>query len=672
MEHPVTPVRQIEPMCSSTPVSESFEVEQPSQSSFDTSVSTQATPVSHETSKEDLTEQEVVDRFMNTPCGCKMGPKQSCCSAMLTRETVEKCRQDNLELLSDELDLVVLAQIRAHRSTAFQPTVRMTHHKGSAFRSVSSYYIHGVPVCKKVFLFLHCMSHKRLDNLVQQYEKAGVATRVHGNTKRLPANSVGTDAVAKVTTFITNFARAHALPLPGRVPGHRDKVLLLPSDLSKISVYEKYIDACKQTSSAPVGRSTFYTLWEQLLPHISVSTPSSDLCFTCQQNTQSIQLSACLSEEEKCKRMETAQTHLARAKTERYFYNSQVEAAEAAWSTAIKEKVEPRLAHYSFDFAQQIHIPFDAQQTGPEYFKTARKCGLFGVCNDGASRQVLYLIDEAENPGKGADCVISLIHHYFETHTKGERAAYLHADNCTGQNKNNAVIQYLVWRVLTNRHDSMELSFMIVGHTKFSPDRFFGMFKKLFRRSSVSTLAEVVSVAERSTTSGQIIPQLIRSTDGKLEVKFYQWTAFLSKFFRSIPNILSYHRFSVSSGEEGIVNLRQYSDSPNQSYKILKSGTCASSVVGFPEPIDVPGLDLARQWYLYENIRQHCKSTLAADITCPKPSQPKPTQKKPANQSSDEVQPVSDTITPGPSPKKRRVCSQCKLPGHTKRTCMNK
>ena len=62
MEHLVTPMRQSKPMpmCSSTPVSESFEVEQPS---FDTSVSSQATPVSHETSKEDLTEQEVIDRL---------------------------------------------------------------------------------------------------------------------------------------------------------------------------------------------------------------------------------------------------------------------------------------------------------------------------------------------------------------------------------------------------------------------------------------------------------------------------------------------------------------------------------------------------------------------------------------------------------------------------------
>ena len=56
----------------------------------------------------------------------------------------------------------------------------------------------------------------------------------------------------------------------------------------------------------------------------------------------------------------------------------------------------------------------------------------------------------------------------------------------------------------------IDLSFVLVGHTKFSPDRHFGYFKKLFRPSSVSTLVEIVSVVERSTTARQNIPQLIK------------------------------------------------------------------------------------------------------------------------------------------------------------------
>ena len=72
--------------------------------------------------------------------------------------------------------------------------------------------------------------------------------------------------------------------------------------------------------------------------------------------------------------------HLQIARTERKYYNSQVKAASRSQEAASQS--QPRVAHYSYDFAQQIHYPFSAQQTGPEYFKTARKCGLFGVCND--------------------------------------------------------------------------------------------------------------------------------------------------------------------------------------------------------------------------------------------------------------------------------------------------
>ena len=45
--------------------------------------------------------------------------------------------------------------------------------------------------------------------------------------------------------------------------------------------------------------------------------------------------------------------------------------------------------------------------------------------------------------GKGANTVISLLHHFFETHSLGEEHVHLHADNCVGQNKNNAVIQVI-------------------------------------------------------------------------------------------------------------------------------------------------------------------------------------------------------------------------------------
>ena len=80
----------------------------------------------------------------------------------------------------------------------------------------------------------------------------------------------------------------------------------------------------------------------------------------------------------------------------------------------------PDTIHYSFDFAQQVHYPHNPLQPGPMYFKTACKCAVFGVCCEGVPRQVNYLIDEASDVGKGANTVISLLHHFLEHQGLGE------------------------------------------------------------------------------------------------------------------------------------------------------------------------------------------------------------------------------------------------------------
>ncbi|XP_011673647.2 uncharacterized protein LOC115927520 [Strongylocentrotus purpuratus] len=40
---------------------------------------------------------------------------------------------------------------------------------------------------------------------------------------------------------------------------------------------------------------------------------------------------------------------------------------------------KPVVFHYRFDFAQQVHYPVDPQQPGPSYFRTQRKCHIFGM-----------------------------------------------------------------------------------------------------------------------------------------------------------------------------------------------------------------------------------------------------------------------------------------------------
>jgi len=138
--------------------------------------------------------------------------------------------------------------------------------------------------------------------------------------------------------------------------------------------------------------------------------------------------------------------------------------------------------------------------------------------------------------------VISLVHNYFEQYSLGEEEIIIHADNCSGQNKNNAMIQYLAWRVLKGKHKKITYSFMVAGHTKFSPDGFFGLFKLKLKNSEVDDLEDLVNVVELST-NGYNNAQTIYDETGERKVFFHNWTEYLKKYFKPLPNILKYHHF---------------------------------------------------------------------------------------------------------------------------------
>ena len=276
--------------------------------------------------------------------------------------------------------------------------------------------------------------------------------------------------------------------------------------------------------------------------------------------------------------------------------------------------------------------------------------------------QVNYLIDESEVIGKGANATISLLHHFLEVHGLKEKRLLLHADNCIGQNKNNAVVNYLMWRVATGMHESVQLSFMLAGHTKFAPDRHFGLFKKAYRRTRVDTISCIQRVVQNSSTCGANKAQLIRSVDGEVLVRYYNWVEFLRQYYKVIPSISKYHIFTAKRDHVDKIFVQENSSAKEEVFNI---GTRSVHRGEFPAQLHPKGLDLERQWYLYEKIRPFCSCTLAADITCPKPTQPKP-----SSNPAPVPTPSSPVACAGTKrPRTQVTCSSCKCQGHTKRTC---
>ena len=114
-------------------------------------------------------------------------------------------------------------------------------------------------------------------------------------------------------------------------------------------------------------------------------------------------------------------------------------------------------------------------------------------------------------------------------------------------------IWYHSWRILCGLHKSILYSFLIEGHTKFSPDWCFGLIKQSFRRHYVSSLFDLMSAVDKLTVSGVNISKLCGLHDGTLLVPVYDWVTFLEPYFKKIPGKSNFHHFRFSKDHPGVV-----------------------------------------------------------------------------------------------------------------------
>ncbi|KAJ8322420.1 LOW QUALITY PROTEIN: hypothetical protein KUTeg_000029 [Tegillarca granosa] len=197
------------------------------------------------------------------------------------------------------------------------------------------------------------------------------------------------------------------------------------------------------------------------------------------------------------------------------------------------------------------------------------------------SSQIFYLIDKAEQTGKGANLVASMLHHHFLYRGYGKTDAALHMDNCS---VTSVFFRYGLWRVMTGQHDSIRFSLMEAGHTKFHPDWHFGLWKVKWRTATVETLKELGDSVTKSSRNEHDIQQLV--TDSECPVTLYDWRGFLKKFFKHSSS----EKYANDEEEEEAITL-------------LKTKIFRFENPGVLPNILVPkGLHASKQWYLFEEV----------------------------------------------------------------------
>lgn len=326
------------------------------------------------------------------------------------------------------------------------------------------------PVCRNFFMVYNCIGQHVLKSILSSLRSDKFSLFEHGRVGRqglLYSNGVKTRK--KVRKFLKRFAHIHGLPMPGGLTSK--SVVLLPSDMTVLSIFNVF----RESNVGEISYETFRQTWSIASPNIKIMSKATDVCETCfffrqyALRSKADELQGILDEWE---------LHRNLASSARQFYKDTCIMFKAQWMflppnmrQELQDKRGVSMQHspveymvYSFDFAQNVYLPFSSQQPGPVYFKSMFQVFDFGFACEGIGTMKHLLFNERQKVKKGGNCVVSLVHAGLETLGVGENFAVWYCDNCCGQNKNKILMWYALWRVLRGLNESIEIRFMIVGY----------------------------------------------------------------------------------------------------------------------------------------------------------------------------------------------------------------
>ncbi len=211
-------------------------------------------------------------------------------------------------------------------------------------------------------------------------------------------------------------------------------------------------------------------------------------------------------------------------------------------------------------------------------------------------------------------------------------------------------MQYLAWRVLSGLNKKIEISFMMVGHTKFAPDWAFGLLKQRFRKSVVGCLDDMVRVVNESASVN--VAQLVGSESGNTFVRQYNWSDYFHKFYKrqAFDGIKSFHHLKFDQTRPGKVMVREVSDGEEKELTVLAKPHLhwKPDPNDLPQEIHPPGLSRERRQYLFDKIREFCPEE-SRDKVCPNPDiAPATSTEEVSTALSLSSPPLSTSLSPPP------------------------
>ena len=122
---------------------------------------------------------------------------------------------------------------------------------------------------------------------------------------------------------------------------------------------------------------------------------------------------------------------------------------------------------------------------------------------------------------------------------------------------------------MSGLHHAIEYNFLLAGHTKFSPDWWFGLVKQKTRKTFISSLFDIARAVEESATVNTA--EFVGLHNGTVLIPTYDWMTYLGQFFKKIPHLKTYHHFRFDKAYPGTVFCKEYWSSEEIALNILQS-----------------------------------------------------------------------------------------------------
>jgi DNA-binding transcriptional regulator GbsR (MarR family) len=207
------------------------------------------------------------------------------------------------------------------------------------------------------------------------------------------------------------------------------------------------------------------------------------------------------------------------------------------------------------DYGQVIMLPsFAKEQPGFVYYTSKWSVQNFGFVNhaykytDGRDPQChmdAHIFQEGVSQ-KGANSVASLVVKSLKDWgiiREGEVGGHLviSFDNCGGQNKNNCMIQLLMYLYERGYFKKITFLFLVAGHTKNACDRIFNLLKQDYRKKNLFTMDELEDALSKSS---YVTVKRAKPED------FLDYTEFLAKFYNKLPNQINQNHVFMCGPEK--------------------------------------------------------------------------------------------------------------------------